>query len=162
MSDKKNMEAFLAKYMNLAKKSKRENRMVFNHICIRVEDIDAAENLMRESFGITGFVRPGGLVFDGEKEISVAWINDEVYLEFMQPLKAQTLGYDTGCGQPIGHLSEIGFFVPDMDRELERLGKLGWRVTSTIKEQGDIMCKIDTPDPSGIPVELIDIDVDID
>jgi hypothetical protein len=156
------MEEFLVRYMNLAKKSKRENRMILNHVCIRVEDIDAAEKLMSESFGITGFIRPGGELFEGEKELSVAWINDEFYLELSQPEKPQELGYDTGCGQSIGHLSEIGFFVPDMDRELARLGKLGWKVTNAIEDLGARMCKIDTPAPSGFPVELIDVDVDGD
>ncbi len=33
--------------------------------------------------------------------------------------KIQTIGYDTGVGQPIGHLSEIGFFVPDMEKAME-------------------------------------------
>jgi len=82
-------------------------------------------HFLAESFGISGFVRPGGDLFKGERDLSVVWINDDMCLELMQPDEQQQLGYDTGCGHAIGHLSEIGFFVPDMDRELERLGKLG-------------------------------------
>ena len=55
-------DAMMAKYLAQAAKSKHENRMVFNHICIRVEDLDAAVSLFRESFGIDGFLSPGGEV----------------------------------------------------------------------------------------------------
>jgi catechol 2,3-dioxygenase-like lactoylglutathione lyase family enzyme len=161
MSDQQKLDEMMAKYLAQAKKSKRENRLIFNHICIRVEDLDAAENLLCKSFGIDGFLRPGGETFDDEKEFRVSWLDGHnMYLEISQFNREQQLGYDTGVGQPIGHLSEIGFFVPDMDRELDRLGSLGWKVTSAIDSHGGRMCKIDTGKPSGIPVELIDIDVD--
>ncbi len=160
MTDEKPMERFMSRYKELARKAKRENRILMNHMCIRVEDIDAAEKLLSESFGISGFVRPGGRLFKGEKDLSVAWMNGETYLELMQPLEKQELGYDTGCGHAIGHLSEIGFFVPDMDGELERLAKLGWKVIDSIRDHGAYMVKIDTDAPSGVPVELIEIDVD--
>jgi catechol 2,3-dioxygenase-like lactoylglutathione lyase family enzyme len=152
----------MKQYVSLATKCKREDRMLFNHFCIRVDDIDAAEQLLSDSFGIRGFVRPGGELFKGEGDLSVAWINDDIYLELMQPTEEQTLGYDTGCGHPIGHLSEIGFFVPDMDRELDRLAKLGWKVTDAIEDHGARMVKIDTDTPSGFPTELIDVDVSAD
>jgi hypothetical protein len=61
---------------------------------------------------------------------------------------------------PIGHLSEIGFFVPDLDRELARLAGLGWEVRDSIEDHGARMVKIDTDPPSGIPVELVDVDFD--
>jgi len=157
-----NMKDFMERYVSLARKCKRENRPLFNHFCIRVEDIDAAEKFLSDSFGISGFVRPGGKLFKGEEELSVAWINDNMYLELMQPTDEQTLGYDTGCGHPIGHLSEIGFFVPDMDRELDRLAKLGWKVTDSIDDHGARMVKIDTDSPSGFPTELIDVDVAVE
>ena len=40
------------------------------------------------------------------------------YLELSKFEKPQTIGYDTG----VGHLSEIGFFVPDMKKAMEDLG----------------------------------------
>lgn len=161
MNDQQKMDEMMGKYLAQAQKCKRENRLIFNHICIRVEDLDAAEDLLCKSFGIDGFLRPGGETFDDEKEFRVSWLDDHnMYLEISQFTREQQLGYDTGVGQPIGHLSEIGFFVPDMDRELERLGSLGWKVTSSIDSPGARMYKIDTGKPSGIPVELIDIDVD--
>lgn len=159
MSEDTNMERFMDQYRKLAKRCKREDRMLMNHFCIRVEDIDAAEKLLNESFGVSGFVRPGGDLFKDERDLSVAWINDEMYIELMEPTEKQQLGYDTGCGHPIGHLSEIGFFVPDMDRELERLAQLGWNVTDSIEDHGARMVKIDTDTPSGFPTELIDVDV---
>jgi len=158
MTDQAAFDTFLSQYYEVAKRSKRENRRIFNQVCIRVDDIDAAEQLMEESFGITGFVRPAGKLFEGEKDLSVAWLNDEVYLELMQPDEPQELGYDTGCGHPIGHLSEIGFFVPDLDEELDRLAGLGWFVTDNIEDLGARMVKIDTDPPSGFPVELIEVD----
>jgi len=161
MSNEPKMEEFMARYIALAKKCKRENRMVLNHVCVRVEDLDATEALLEKSFGLSGFLRPGGEVFAGEKELSVLWINDDFYLELMQPKDPQTLGYDSGA-QAIGHLSEIGFFVPDMDKALAHLGSLGWKVTTAIEDIGARMCKIDMPEPSGFPVELIDVDVDTD
>lgn len=160
MADNTDMQQFMEQYVSLAKKCKREDRMLMNHFCIRVEDIDTAEKFLTESFGLSGFVRPGGDLFKGERDLSVAWINDKMYLELMQPTDKQELGYDTGCGHPIGHLSEIGFFVPDMDRELARLAKLGWKVTDSIEDHGARMVKIDTESPSGFPTELIDVDVD--
>lgn len=162
MSNDTNMKRFMEKYVTLAKKCKREDRMLMNHFCIRVENIDAAEKFLSDSFGISGFVRPGGELFQGENDLSVAWLNDNMYLELMEPLEKQELGYDTGCGHPIGHLSEIGFFVPDMDRELARLAKLGWKVTDSIEDHGARMVKIDTDSPSGFPTELIDVDVNPD
>lgn len=159
MSNQADMKKFMDQYVSLAKKCKQENRMLMNHFCIRVEDIDSAEKFLSESFGISGFVRPGGELFQGERDLSVTWINDNMYLELMEPLEAQHIGYDTGCGHPIGHLSEIGFFVPDMDRELARLAKLGWQVTDSIEDHGARMVKIDTDAPSGFPTELIDVDV---
>lgn len=160
MPDDTAVDAFMAHYYDVARRSKSENRRIFNQVCVRVDDIDAAERLLSESFGIDGFVRPAGTLFEGERELSVAWVSDEVYLELMQPTEPQELGYDTGCGLPIGHLSEIGFFVPDLDQELARLAKLGWAVTDAIEDLGARMVKIDTDPPSGIPVELVDVDFD--
>jgi hypothetical protein len=159
MTSDADVKTFMKQYVSVAKKCKQENRMLMNHFCIRVENIDAAEKMLADSFGISGFVRPGGDLFKGERDLSVAWINDEMYLELMQPNEEQQLGYDTGCGHAIGHLSEIGFFVPDMDRELARLAKLGWQVTDSIEDHGARMVKIDTDTPSGFPTELIDVDV---
>ena len=158
------LDEFMEKYRALASKCNREQRMLLNHVCIRVEDIDETEKLLQESFGLSGFLRPGGELFAGEKELSVLWINDEFYLELMQPETPQTVGYDTGSeqSQAIGHLSEVGFFVPDMDSALSHLGSLGWQVTTAIADHGARMCKIDTPDPSGFPVELIAVDLDAD
>ena len=156
------MDSFMERYRALARKCKREQRMLMNHVCLRVEDIDQAEEFLEQSFGLSGFIRPGGELFEGEKELSVLWINDEFYLELMQPEDAQKIGYDTGSrgSQPIGHLSEVGFFVPDMDRATDHLGSLGWRVTTAIEDHGARMCKMDTEQPSGFPVELIDVDLD--
>ena len=103
---------------------------------------------------------PDDRTVQGEKDLSVAWINDEIYLELMQPLEPQELGYDTGCGLPIGHLSEIGFFVPDLDAELERLAELGWQLRDSIEDFGARMVKVDTDPPSGFPVELIEVSFD--
>lgn len=161
-NDTEKFDAFMATYVALAKKCKREKRMLLNHVCLRVEDIDKTEALLEKSFGLSGFLRPGGDLFSGEKELSVLWINDEFYLELMQPRDPQKIGYDSGSSdsQPIGHLSEVGFFVPDMDQALEHLGPLGWMVTSAIADHGARMCKIDTAEPSGFPVELIDVNIE--
>ncbi|MCP3869106.1 MAG: VOC family protein [Gammaproteobacteria bacterium] len=162
--DSDHLNDFMAKYLALAKKCKREQRMLMNHVCVRVENIDRAEAFLEQSFSLRGFLRPGGELFSGERELSVLWINEDFYLELMQPREPQKLGYDTGSSgsQPIGHLSEVGFFVPDMDKALDHLGTLGWRVTTAIEDHGARMCKIDTPEPSGFPVELIDVEIDSD
>lgn len=44
MRDQQKMDEMMTKHLAQARKSKRENRLIFNHICIRVEDLDAAEN----------------------------------------------------------------------------------------------------------------------
>ena len=152
------MQDMMSKYLAQARKSKRENRMIFNHVCIRVEDIDEAERLLVESFGLDGFLRPGGETFDEEKEFRVAWLDEhDIYLELSQFDREQGIGYDTGVGQPIGHLSEIGFFVPDMGRALTHLEDLGWQVTSKIDTPEARMYKVNNTRIPGIPVELIDI-----
>jgi catechol 2,3-dioxygenase-like lactoylglutathione lyase family enzyme len=161
--DHQGLDDMMSKYLAQAKRSKPENRMIFNHVCIRVEDLDRAEELLCNSFGIDGFLSPGGGTFDDEQEFRVAWLDDNnMYLEISQFDEQQEIGYDTGVGQPIGHLSEIGFFVPDMDEALEHLDQFGWKVTSRIYQPGARMYKIDTDTPSGIPVELVDIDIDPD
>lgn len=152
----------MSRYTALAERSKRERRMIFNHLCIRVEDIDAAEKLFHDSFGLEGFLSPGGETFDEEKEIRVCWLPDnEMYLELSQFDSEQKIGYDTGVGQPIGHLSEVGFFVPEMDQALKDLGGKGWRVTSAIDQQEARMYKIENTLTPGIPVELIDMQLDV-
>lgn len=159
MSKLNPMGAMMAKYLAQAKKSKRENRMIFNHVCIRVEDLDAAARLFEESFGIDGFLSPGGETFDEEKEFRVAWLDDhDMYLEISQFDKPQQIGYDTGVGQPIGHLSEIGFFVPDMNKAMDQLSPQGWEVTSAIEEGWASMKKISNKVTPGIPVELIEVE----
>lgn len=147
----------MARYRDVAGRAKDLGKMQMNHVCIRVDDIDAAERRFEQSFGISGFVRPGGQMFEGEKDLSVAWVTDNFYLELMEPLEQQQLGYNTGCGHPIGHLSEVSFFVPDMDEALDHLSKFGWVVTDDISDHGARMVKIDTDPPSGLPVELIDV-----
>ena len=53
-------------------------------------------------------------------------------------------------------MSEIGFFVPAMEKALEDLGQKGWEVTSRIEIEGAKMYRINNPKTPGIPVELID------
>jgi hypothetical protein len=82
--------------------------------------------LLCESFGIDGFLSPGGGTFDDEREFRVAWLDDNnMYLEISRFDQPQEIGHGTGVGQAIGHLSEIGFFVPDMDVALEHPGDFG-------------------------------------
>ena len=156
----RNYKSFRAHYDELAKVSARKNLRMMNHICVRVDDIDAAEKLLSASFGISNFIRLDDKLFQGEKKLSLAWVSEEMYLELMEPEQKQELGYYTGCGHPIGHLSEVGYFIPDMDSELDRLAGLGWKVTDAIEEPGRRMIKIDTEQPSGFPVELIEIKFD--
>lgn len=150
---------FESRMMRLVEKCNRENRLIMNHVCIRVEDLDRTEKLLKESFGIgaEGFTRVKGALFKGEAAVSGAWVNDEFYLELMEPLEKQQLGYDTGSGAPIGHLSEIGFLTPNMDAELDRLSKLGWRVTDALSSNFSREVKMDTDPSIGFPIELMEI-----
>lgn len=134
MGDHDKEVSFESRMMRLAKKCHEEQQLIMNHVCVRVEDIDQTEKLLTESFGIgaEGFSRVAGTLFKGEAFVSGTWVNDAFYLELMQPLVKQELGYDTGCGPSIGHLSEVGFLTPDMDAELERLSALGWKVTDSL------------------------------
>ncbi|WP_292634899.1 hypothetical protein, partial [Mesorhizobium sp.] len=65
--------------------------------------------------------------------------------------------YDTGCGAPIGHLSEIGFLTPDMDAELARLSKLGWQVTDALSSEHSREVKMDMDPSIGLPIELMEV-----
>ena len=151
---------FLRKYKRLAQKTRDEQRLVMNHLCIRVPELDKAERLFAESFGIDNFIRLDAApenMFPGEKALSVAWVADGFYLELMEPQEKVSPDYNIGEGLPVGYLSEIGFFTPDMDAELLRLAQLGWEVTGECTDVGARMVKIDQNPPSGIPVELIQV-----
>ncbi|AZO34755.1 MAG: hypothetical protein EOS81_00190 [Mesorhizobium sp.] len=152
-------EGFESRMMRLVKKCHQEQRLIMNHVCIRVEDIGRTERLLTESFGIgkEGFTRVEGNLFKGEAFVSGAWVNDDFYLELMEPIEKQKLGYDTGCGAPIGHLSEIGFLTPDMDAELARLSKLGWQVTDTLSSEHSREVKMDMDPSIGLPIELMEV-----
>ena len=159
MESQSKKDSFESRMMRLVEKCHRENRLIMNHVCIRVEDIGRTERLLAESFGIgtEGFTRVEGALFKGEAAVSGAWVNDQFYLELMEPVEKQQLGYDTGCGAPIGHLSEIGFLTPDMDAELVRLSKLGWRVTDTLSSDFSREVKMDMEPSIGFPIELMEI-----
>lgn len=148
----------LRDYLLLAQKAKTECRFIFNHLCIRVESLDDAAQLLSDSFNLAPFESPGGETFESEREYRVSWLDGhDAYLELSEFDTQQQIGYDTGVGQPIGHLSEIGFFVPSMDEALSHLQPLGWYVTSRIDTTKARMYKISNARVPGIPVELIDI-----
>lgn len=152
------LDRLLDKYRALAARCKAERKMVLNHVCLRVEDLDAAATLLQESFGLPAFISPGGETFEGEREYRVAWLDEhDLYLELSQYEHEQQIGYDTGAGQPIGHLSEVGFFVPDMDSALADLEPKGWQVQSAIQTSGARMLKLYNEHVPGLPVELIDL-----
>ena len=159
MENHSSEDGFESRMKRLVEKCNRENRLVMNHVCIRVENIDRTEKLLTESFGIgaEGFTRVKGALFQGEAAVSGAWVNDEFYLELMEPLEKQQLGYDTGSGAPIGHLSEIGFLTPNMDAELDRLSKLGWRVSDSLSSGVSREVKMDMEPSIGFPIELMEI-----
>jgi len=159
VTDQNKDNHFDTRMMQLVKKCHDEQRLIMNHICIRVEDIDRTEKLLLESFGIgrEGFAREEGPLYKGEAAVSGTWVNDQFYLELMEPLETQTLGYHTGCGAPIGHLSEVGFLTPDLDAEVERLSKLGWRITDSISSKFSRETKMDMEPSIGFPVELMEI-----
>ncbi len=159
MDDQNTSDHFENRMMRLVEKCNRENRLIMNHVCIRVENLDKTEKLLAESFGIgkEGFTRVTGALFKGEAAVSGTWVNEEFYLELMQPVEQQQLGYDTGTGAPIGHLSEIGFLTPNMDAELERLSKLGWRVTDQLSSEFSREVKMDMEPSIGFPIELMEI-----
>lgn len=164
MDDESSNDRFQSRMMRLVEKCNREDRLIMNHVCIRVDDIDRTEKLLAESFGIgkEGFTRVEGALFKGEAAVSGTWVNDEFYLELMQPVEQQQLGFDTGTGAPIGHLSEIGFLTPNMDKELNRLSKLGWRVTDQLSSEHSREVKMDMVPSIGFPIELMEIKVEPD
>ena len=44
------LDVLLSDYLALARKAKDERRFVFNHLCIRVESLDDAADLLSHSF----------------------------------------------------------------------------------------------------------------
>ena len=162
MEKQQQHDAFESRMLRLARKCRDENRLIMNHVCIRVGDIDRTEKLLAQSFGIgaDGFTRVEGALFKGEAAVSGAWVSDEFYLELMEPVEKQQLGYDTGCGAPIGHLSEIGFLTPNMDADLERLSKIGWRVMDSLSSDVSREVKMDMEPSIGFPIELMEIKID--
>lgn len=160
MSEKDKLDDFMSQYLALAAKSKAENKMIFNHVCVRVENIERAQTLLSESFGLDAFLQPGGDTFDQEKSFSVCWLKENnMYLELSEFEQAQTIGYDTGVGQPIGHLSELGFFVPDMSLAIEGLKPKGWCITSEVNTEQAKMYKLNHTEQPGLPIELIDYSI---
>lgn len=156
---------FIEKRKKRAMEALSGKRLVLNHVCIRVPNMEKTAKLLIESFGINEFTEleiGPGTSFPGEKRLSGTWVADGLYLELMEPIETPNLDFDTGEGLPIGYLSEIGFFTPDLDAELERLEKMGWKVNGRCQTDSARMAKIDTDPPSGVPVELIEVlDFDI-
>lgn len=152
-------DSFESRMMRLVKKCHEEQRLIMNHVCIRVENLERTEKLLAESFGIGagGFTRVQSALFKGEAAVSGTWVNEEFYLELMEPLEKQQLGYETGCGAPIGHLSEVGFLTPNMNAEIDRLSKLGWRVTDELSSDHSREVKMDMEPSIGFPIELMEI-----
>lgn len=160
--DSGRLESVLTQYRELSRKAKVENRFIFNHVCIRTERIGEAADLLEKSFGLPAFLSPGGQTFEEERGYQISWLEEQaVYLELSEFDRSQSIGYDTGVGQPIGHLSEVGFFVPGMDTALQHLLPLGWSETSRIETTSAVMVKIYNTQVPGLPVELIDI-IDLD
>ena len=156
------LESVLSQYRELSRRAKLENRFIFNHVCIRTEQIGEAADLLEKSFELPTFLSPGGQTFEEERTYHISWLEEQaVYLELSEFNRSPTIGYNTGVGQPIGHLSEIGFFVPSMGAALEHLSPLGWSETSRIETTSAIMVKIYNSKVPGLPVELIDI-IDLD
>jgi len=154
------LDAFIQRRIALARKALSDQTLIMNHICIRVPNMEQTVNLLNESFGINEFVTlevEPGRVYPGEKKLSRTWIAEGIAIELMEPVETPRLDFSTGEGLPIGYLSEIGFFTPDLDMELKRLQELGWRVYGRCESPQARMVKIDTVPPSGIPVELIQV-----
>ena len=64
----------LRDYLLLAQKAKTERRFIFNHLCIRVESLDDATQMLSDSFNLAPFESPGGETFEGEREYRVSWL----------------------------------------------------------------------------------------
>lgn len=148
---------------SVAEESLRSERPRLTHVSIRVRDLEAAETLVTGVFGLEKMTRcpADSTSFPGEKRISFAWLGD-VRFELIEQESPPTIGFDAGIGLPIGHLSEIGYFVRDLDAELVRLRELGWVVQYPIASRGQRNAKVDTDPPSGIPIELIELTPEFD
>ena len=160
MKSKSELDQFIEKRKIHAMKAISDQRLVLNHICIRVPNMEKTAKLLVESFGINQFTEfeiGPDTSFPGEKRLSGTWVADGLLLELMEPIETPNLNFDTGEGLPIGYLSEIGFFTPDLDAELARLEKMSWKVNGRCETEVARMAKIDTDPPSGVPVELIEV-----
>jgi catechol 2,3-dioxygenase-like lactoylglutathione lyase family enzyme len=159
----KDWQTFMRTMKSVAQASLRDGKPLLQHVSIRVKDLDAAERLMTQVFGLDRMIRyPEGFEgYPGERRISFVWLG-QVFFELIEQASPPTIGFDTGVGLPIGHLNEIGYFVADLDAELERLKHLGWVVQHPIACPGQRMAKVDTDPPSGIPIEIIELTEELD
>jgi catechol 2,3-dioxygenase-like lactoylglutathione lyase family enzyme len=157
------LRTFLRTKQSVAAESVRDGKPKLQHVAIRVRDLDAAERLMTGVFGLERMVRyeEGFEGFPGERRFSFVWLG-QVFFELVEQVSPPTIGFDTGVGLPIGHLNEIGYFVADLDAELERLRRLGWVVQHRIASPGQRMAKVDTDPPSGIPMEILELTDEMD
>lgn len=144
-----------------ARAIKRGQYSTVNHISLRVNDMDRAEKLISGVFGVGPIVRfpeEYGLM-PGEKAIGCFWIGD-VYFELIEQEVADEP--IAGSGLPIGLLVELGFFVADIEKEIERLAAAGYVLLYRGGGDGVNFAHLDTDPPSGIPLEIIEVSPELD
>jgi predicted enzyme related to lactoylglutathione lyase len=132
-----------------------------NHIALRVNDMQQASKLLSEAFGASSIVMLPEEYdrMPGEKDVGSLWLGD-LYVELIET--EESIDHTGDSDLPMGVLSEIGFFVEDMDHEIERIEKAGMKVLFRGEEDGHAFAHLDTEPSLGVPIELLQVTPDID
>jgi len=125
-----------------------------NHLAVYVPDLAQAEQHVRQVFGVESMRLPEDDPAFSDQKYNVFWQGD-CYWELIEPKEPLDPARFTAM-MPMGYFGEVGYFVPDLDSEVERLTAQGWVVQSTSGGEGWKEAHIRPDPPSGLMIELIE------
>lgn len=125
-----------------------------NHIALFVPDLDLAEEHVRQVFNIKSMRLPEDDPQFNDQKYSVFWQGD-CYWELIEP-KEPLDRTRLATFPPMGYLSEVGYFVPDLPREIERLTAQGWIIQSQSSDDDWREAHMRPDPPTGLIIELIE------
>jgi len=152
---------FLRRMREVHARSIKHQYAALNHVSLRVNDLERAEKLLSDAFGIGPIVRfpeEYGLM-PGEKAIGCFWSGDVFFELVEQEVPDEPVA---GSGLPTGLLVEVGFFVDDIDKEIARMTAAGYSLLWRGGRDGVTFAHLDTDPGSGIPIELMEVSPELD
>lgn len=145
---------FLSQARTVWKRASKTPYSTVNHLALYVPNLEQAEKQIKQAFGVEPVRLPEDDPAFSDQRYSIFWQGD-CYWELIEPRQSLDVSAFTGSN-PFGYFSEVGYFVPNLINEIDRLTKLGWVVHSSIKGEGWKEVHIHPKPPSGLMLELIE------